>query len=65
MTAGRAQALTAFLAGGVAGANKAFREMVETLPVGVYATDVEGRLNYFNGAARKLSGGTPDLGTDK
>jgi len=65
MTTGGAKALTAFLAGGDAGANKAFQEIVETLPVAVYATDAEGRLTYFNGAAKKLSGGTPELGTDK
>jgi PAS domain S-box-containing protein len=65
MTAGGAQALTAFLAGGDAGQNKAFRSIVETLPLAIYATDAEGRLTYFNDAARKLSGRTPELGTDK
>jgi len=65
MTTGGAKALTAFLAGGDAGANKAFQEIVETLPVAVYATDAEGRLTHFNGAAKKLSGRTPELGTDK
>jgi PAS domain S-box-containing protein len=65
MTAGGAQALMAFLAGGDAGRNKAFREIVETLPVAIYATDAEGRLTYFNDAAKKLSGRTPELGTDK
>jgi two-component system, chemotaxis family, sensor kinase Cph1 len=39
--------------------------IVETLPVAVYATDAEGRLTYFNDAARRLSGRTPELGTDK
>ena len=65
MTAGDVQALTAFFADGDAGQNKAFREIVDTLPVAVYATDAEGRLTYFNDAARKLSGRPPDLGTDK
>jgi len=65
MTAGGLQALTTLLAGGDAGRNKAFREMVETLPVAIYATDAEGRLTYFNDAAKKLSGRTPELGTDK
>jgi PAS domain S-box-containing protein len=65
MSASGAQALTAFLTGADAGQNKAFREIVETLPVAVYATDAEGRLTYFNDAARKLSGRTPELGTDK
>jgi PAS domain S-box-containing protein len=65
MTAGGAQALTAFLARGDAGTNKAFQEILETLSVAVYATDAEGRLSYFNGAAKKLSGMTPELGTDR
>ena len=65
MTAGGAQALTAFLARGEAGQNKAFREIVEILPVAIYATDAEGRLTYFNDAAKKLSGRTPELGTDR
>jgi PAS domain S-box-containing protein len=65
MTAGGAQALTGFLAGGDAGQNKAFREIVENLPVAIYATDAEGRLTYFNDAARKLSGRAPELGTDQ
>jgi PAS domain S-box-containing protein len=65
MTAGGAQPLMAFLAGGDAGQNQAFREIVETLPAAIYATDSEGRLTYFNEAARKLSGRTPELGTDK
>jgi len=65
MTAGGAQALTEFLAAGDARQNEAFREIVETLPVAVYATDAEGRLTYFNDAARKLSGRMPELGTDK
>jgi len=45
--------------------NRAFRELVEALPVAIYTTDAEGRLTYFNAAATKLSGRTPELGTDK
>jgi len=42
-----------------------FREMVEALPVAIYATDAQGRLTYFNTAAVKLSGRVPELGTDR
>jgi PAS domain S-box-containing protein len=63
MTAG-ARALTAFVAGGNL-ENGLFREMVEALPVAIYTTDAEGRLTYFNAAAVKLSGRTPEIGTDK
>ena len=65
MTAGGAQAVTALFAGNDAGQTEAFREIVEILSVAIYATDAEGRLTYFNDAARKLSGRTPELGTDK
>jgi len=65
MSAGGAQALTAFLAASDARQNKAFRDMVEALPLAIYATDAQGRLTYSNDAARKLSGRTPELGTDK
>jgi PAS domain S-box-containing protein len=33
--------------------------------VAIYTTDAEGRLTYFNAAATRLSGRTPELGTDK
>ena len=42
-----------------------FREMVDALPAAIYTTDAEGRLTHFNPAAVKLSGRTPELGTDK
>src|SRR5579863_3490619 len=45
--------------------NRVFREMVEALPVAIYTTDAEGRLTYFNSAAVKLSGRTPEIGSDK
>ena len=64
MTANEAGALTAFVAGGDLG-NSAFREMVEALPVAIYTTDSQGRLTWFNPAARKLSGRTPEIGTDR
>jgi len=46
MTAGGARALAAFLTGGDAGQTEASREIVETLPVAIYATDADGRLTY-------------------
>jgi PAS domain S-box-containing protein len=39
--------------------------MIDALPAAVYTTDAEGRLTHFNPAAVKLSGRTPELGTDK
>src|ERR1700733_3924460 len=63
MTVG-VSALTALATGGEA-SNRVFREMVENLPVAIYATDAEGRLTYFNPAAVKLSGRVPELGTDQ
>src|SRR5580658_3680122 len=59
-----AKALTAFVAGGDL-ENSVFRELVEALPVAIYTTDAEGQLTYFNAAAVKLSGRTPEIGTDK
>ncbi|HTS64379.1 MAG TPA: PAS domain S-box protein [Candidatus Acidoferrales bacterium] len=41
------------------------REMLDALPVAVYMTDAEGKLTYFNAAAVKLAGRTPELGTDQ
>jgi PAS domain S-box-containing protein len=41
------------------------REMLDTLPVAFYATDLKGRLIYFNQAAVALSGRVPQIGTDK
>ena len=43
----------------------ALRRVLEALPVAVYTTDAEGRINYFNDAAVALSGRTPRLGRDK
>ena len=59
-----ARSLTGFIARGER-PNNAVREMLEALPVAVYTTDDEGRLTYFNSAAVRLSGRTPELGTDK
>jgi two-component system, chemotaxis family, sensor kinase Cph1 len=64
MIAKGAKALTAFVAGENI-ENRVFREIVEKLPVAVYATDAQGQLTYFNAAAVKLSGRVPELGTDK
>jgi PAS domain S-box-containing protein len=59
-----AQELTALIAGGRLKDN-VFRAMVEALPVAIYTTDAEGRLTYFNKAAVKLSGRSPEIGTDQ
>jgi len=40
-------------------------ELLDALPVAVYITDAKGRLTYFNAAATKLSGRTPQLGVDQ
>jgi PAS domain-containing protein len=64
MTAEGMQEFSAFITGGDV-TSGSFREMMDALPVAVYATDAEGRLTYFNPAAAKLSGRTPELGTDK
>ena len=45
--------------------NRLFSEMVDAIPVAIYATDPEGRLKYFNAAAVSLSGRVPELGTDQ
>jgi len=41
------------------------REVLDALPIALYITDPEGRLTYFNAAATKLSGRTPQLGVDQ
>jgi PAS domain S-box-containing protein len=63
MTGNGATALTALPAGVLS--DTVFRKMTEALAVAVYMTDVEGRLTYFNPAAARLSGRTPEIGTDK
>lgn len=42
-----------------------FHAMMDALPAAVCMTDSEGRLTYFNSAAVKLSGRTPEIGTDR
>ena len=42
-----------------------FREMLDALPAAIYTTDTKGRLTHFNAAAVEVSGGTPELGTDR
>jgi PAS domain S-box-containing protein len=56
--------ILANLMAGSDGLAGAFRQILESLPIAVYTTDAAGRLTYFNSAARKLSGRTPELGTD-
>jgi PAS domain S-box-containing protein len=41
------------------------RQILEALPAAVYATDVEGRLTFFNKAAVALAGRQPQLGSDR
>jgi len=38
-----------------------FRRIIDKLPVAVYATDVEGRITYYNEAAVALWGYRPEL----
>src|SRR5579872_3940630 len=45
--------------------DEASYEILDALPVAIYITDSEGRLTYFNAAAAKLSGRTPQLGVDQ
>ena len=59
-----AKELSVLLAGGTL-TDAVFRAMVEELPVAIYTTDAKGRLTYFNKAAVKLSGRSPELGTDQ
>ena len=64
MTPTGARELSALIAGGQL-KDSVFRAMVEALPVAIYTTDAEGRLTYFNKAAVKLSGRSPEVGTDQ
>jgi PAS domain S-box-containing protein len=41
------------------------RALLEALPIAIYTTDAEGRLTYFNEAARRLAGRSPELGVDR
>jgi PAS domain S-box-containing protein len=63
MTAKGMQEFSTFIATGDV-TSGSFREMMDALPAAVYTTDAEGRLTYFNPAATRLSGHTPELGTD-
>jgi len=47
------------------GLDRVGREILDALPIALYITDAEGRLTYFNAAATKLSGRTPQLGVDQ
>ncbi|MBV9405798.1 MAG: PAS domain S-box protein [Acidobacteriaceae bacterium] len=55
--------LSGFLSGSIPGIP--FQDMMEALPVAIYMTDPEGKLTYCNPAAVKLSGRTPEIGTDQ
>ena len=65
MIVGKAKALTDLMPATGEQVNRLLGEMVETLPIAIYATDADGRLRYFNAAATKLSGRVPELGTDQ
>ena len=41
------------------------RQVLEALPVAVYATDVTGRITFYNQAAVELAGREPELGRDQ
>jgi len=41
------------------------RELLEALPVAIYTTDMDGRINFYNEAAVELSGRRPELHSDK
>jgi PAS domain S-box-containing protein len=64
MTGNDATALTALVSAGDL-SETVFGEIMEALPIAIYMTDAQGRLTYFNPAAVKLFGRTPEIGTDK
>jgi PAS domain S-box-containing protein len=43
----------------------AFRDILEALPGAAYVTDAAGRIMLFNRAAVRLSGRTPEIGSDR
>lgn len=42
-----------------------FSELIGQTPIAVYATDIEGRVTYFNRAAAQLVGREPQIGSDR
>lgn len=64
MTAGKPEVITSLLAGKEVHSG-IFQQILDGLSVAVYMTDDQGRLTYFNAAVARLSGRTPELGTDK
>lgn len=42
-----------------------FRQLLDSLPAAIYATDADGRITFYNRAAIELSGREPQLGTDQ
>lgn len=55
----------AYMANVWEGDERRFRQMIDALPVPIYATDAEGLLTYFNPAAVRFSGRMPQLGSDQ
>ena len=41
------------------------RELLEALPIAIYTTDMEGRIDFYNQAAVQFAGRQPELGRDK
>lgn len=44
---------------------KRLKDLLNALPAAVYTTDANGKVTYFNEAAVKLAGRTPELGKDE
>ena len=44
---------------------RAFRELLQALPVAIYTTDAAGRVTFYNRAATELAGREPILGSDQ
>ncbi|WP_158497294.1 ATP-binding protein [Methylocystis sp. ATCC 49242] len=50
---------------GFGGKKQLLSQIMDHLPTAVYAVDTEGRLIYFNEAAKELSGREPEIGVDR
>jgi PAS domain S-box-containing protein len=46
-------------------ADRNLSDILDALPAAIYTTDSEGNVTYFNRAAAKLAGRTPQIGKDK
>src|SRR5262249_14294894 len=42
-----------------------FRDVLEAIPIAIYATDAKGNVTFFNQAAVEMTGRTPELGSDQ